>query len=176
MFYMAGLEKEIRRIIMAGLGAIGNTVEKSKDAIEGFVRSDGLKNMAEKGEDMFHSAVEMGKKAVNKVKDSFTEDEIEQKVREEKERLTRLAREVRQLGPEERRILDRLVADGENAVFSGDEGIGKPGVNESPHDLEADPHDPDGPTPTAPDDDRNTAKVQTRHMNDHIQQNVPPEY
>jgi len=43
---VAGLDKEIRKIIMAGLGAITDTVEKSKDAIENFVQSDGVKNMA----------------------------------------------------------------------------------------------------------------------------------
>ncbi len=89
---MSGIEQEIRKIIMAGLGAISSTVEKSKDAIEEFVHSDGVKNMAQKGEGVFQSAVELGKKAVDKVKDTFTEDEIEEKVREEKERLLKLAR------------------------------------------------------------------------------------
>lgn len=173
---MASLDKEIRKIIMAGLGAISNTVEKSKDAIEDFVQSDGVKNMAEKGEGVFQSAVELGKKAVDKVKDTFTEDEIEQKVREERERLMRLAREVRGLSADERKILNKLVDEGEGARFSGDEGIGQPGVKDSPHDLDADPSSPNSASPTAPDDDLNTAKVQTLHMNEHIQQNVPPEY
>ncbi len=173
MSIMASLDKEIRKIIMAGLGAITNTVEKSKDAIEEFVHSDGVKNMAEKGEDLFQSAVEMGKKAVDKVKDTFTEDEIEQKVREERERLTRLAREMRELSEDELKILHKLVAEGDDAVFTGDEGIGKPGVKESDHDLDV---DAEKASPTAPDDDMNTAKVQTTNMNEHIQQNVPPEY
>lgn len=188
MFIVASLDKEIRKIIMAGLGAISNTVEKSKDAIEEFVHSDGVKNMAEKGEDVFHSAVELGRKAVDKVKDTFTEAEIEQKVREEKERLIRLAREIRQLGAEERKLLDRLVDEGEGTAFTGEEGIGQPGVTDSPYDLEinpqtyrpvsVDPYDlsPDHPSPTSPDDDANTAKVKTKHMNKHIPQNVPPEY
>ncbi len=186
MFIVGSLDKEIRKIIMAGLGAISNTVEKSKDAIEEFVHSDGVKNMAEKGEGVFQSAVELGKKAVDKVKDTFTEDEIEQKVRAEKERLTRLAREVRQLGEEERKIFARLVDEGEHASFSDEEGIGQPGVTDSPFDLDVNrttyrpkpsqPHGMDHPSPTAPDDDANTSKVKTQNMNKHIQQNVPPEY
>lgn len=181
---MASLDKEIRKVIMAGLGAISNTVEKSKDAIEEFVQSDGVKHMVEKGEDVFQSAVELGRKAVDKVRDTFSEDEIEEKVREERERLTRLAREIRQLGAEERAILDKLISEDDgDAEGAGDEGIGKSGVHESPFDLEAeprpaDPHKakPDHPSPTAPDDDANTSKVQTRSMNEHIQQQVPPEY
>ncbi|NLG56861.1 MAG: hypothetical protein GX540_00460 [Clostridiales bacterium] len=188
---MAGLDKEIRKIIMAGLGAITDTVEKSKDAIENFVQSDGVKNMAEKGEDLFQSAVDMGKKAVDKVKKTFTEDEIEEKVREKKERLTRLAREVRQLSAAERAIFNRLVDDGEEAFYTGEEGIGKPGVQDSPYDLEVNSNtyrpkaeipyeatqdNPDRPTPTAPDDDLNTSKVKSNNMNEHIPQNVPPRY
>jgi len=188
---VAGLDKEIRKIIMAGLGAITDTVEKSKDAIENFVQSDGVKNMAEKGEDLFQSAVDMGKKAVDKVKKTFTEDEIEEKVREKKERLTRLAREVRQLSAAERAIFNRLVDDGEEAFYTGEEGIGKPGVQDSPYDLEVNSNtyrpkaeipyeatqdNPDRPTPTAPDDDLNTSKVKSNNMNEHIPQNVPPRY
>ena len=37
--FMASLDKEVRKIIMAGIGAISDTVEKSKDAIENFVQS-----------------------------------------------------------------------------------------------------------------------------------------
>jgi polyhydroxyalkanoate synthesis regulator phasin len=133
---MAGLDKEIRKIIMAGLGAIGTTVEKSKDAIEEFVRSDGVKNMAEKGENLFQSAVELGKKAVDKVKDTFTEDEIEQKVREEREKLTRLAREIRGLNKDELKILNKLVAEGDEAVFTSDESVEQPGHEASAHDSE----------------------------------------
>lgn len=191
MSIVAGLDKEIRKVIMAGLGAITDTVEKSKDAIENFVQSDGVKNMAEKGEDLFQSAVDMGKKAVDKVKKTFTEDEIEEKVREKKERLTRLAREVRQLSAAERAIFNRLVDDGEEAFYTGEEGIGKPGVQDSPYDLEvnsdtyrpkaeipyeATQDNPDRPTPTAPDDDLNTSKVKSNNMNEHIPQNVPPRY
>ncbi len=191
MSIVAGLDKEIRKIIMAGLGAITDTVEKSKDAIENFVQSDGVKNMAEKGEDLFQSAVDMGKKAVDKVKKTFTEDEIEEKVREKKERLTRLAREVRQLSAAERAIFNRLVDDGEEAFYTGEEGIGKPGVQDSPYDLEVNSNtyrpkaeipyeatqdNPDRPTPTAPDDDLNTSKVKSSNMNEHIPQNVPPRY
>ncbi len=191
MSIVAGLDKEIRKIIMAGLGAITDTVEKSKDAIENFVQSDGVKNMAEKGEDLFQSAVDMGKKAVDKVKKTFTEDEIEEKVREKKERLTRLAREVRQLSAAERAIFNRLVDDGEEAFYTGEEGIGKPGVQDSPYDLEVNSNtyrpkaeipyeatqdNPDRPTPTAPDDDLNTSKVKSNNMNEHIPQNVPPRY
>lgn len=133
---MAGLDKEIRKIIMAGLGAIGTTVEKSKDAIEEFVRSDGVKNMAEKGENLFQSAVELGKKAVDKVKDTFTEDEIEQKVREEREKLTRLAREIRGLNKDELKILNKLVAEGDEAMFTEDESAKQPGHEASAHDSE----------------------------------------
>ena len=188
---MAGLDKEIRKIIMASIGAITETVEKSKDAIENFVQSEGVKNMAEKGEGVFHSAVDMGRKAVDKVKQTFTEDEIEEKVRQEKERLTRLAREVRQLNAAEREIFNRLVEDGEEAFYTGEEGIGKPGVHDSPRDFQVDPNtyrpkaevpyeetidDPDRPTPTAPDDDMNTSKVKSNNMNNHSPQNVPPRY
>ncbi len=179
---MSGIEQEIRKIIMAGLGAISSTVEKSKDAIEEFVHSDGVKNMAQKGEGVFQSAVELGKKAVDKVKDTFTEDEIEEKVREEKERLLKLAREVRKMSKEERKLLYRLIEEGEKPVFTGEEGIGMPGVHDSPFDPNADEDSyrpgTEGrrPSPTSPDDEINTAKAQTKFMNEHIQQNVPPEY
>lgn len=64
--------------------------------------------------------------------------------------------------------------------------LGKEGVTESPDDLPADEEtyhevrDSDDParvpTPTAPDDARNTLREQTTNMNDHIPQGVPPDF
>ncbi len=64
--------------------------------------------------------------------------------------------------------------------------LGQDGVTESPHDLPADEatyedvkkaEDPTKvPTPTSPDDEKNTVRAQTENMNEHIAQNVPPDF
>ena len=72
---MDNLEEKLKNNDLSGIGAIANTVEKSKYAIVEFVSSDKGKSLADKGEEVVQSAVDAGTKAVQKVKDAISETE-----------------------------------------------------------------------------------------------------
>lgn len=198
---MDNLEQKLRKIVMTGIGAIVDTVEKSKDAIKGFAQSEQVSDFAKKGEEAVKDAVALGNKAVNHVKNVFTDAEIADKMEKEKAKLTDLAKKVDALSKDQRDVFESLLKDlheAKSCDVCGMEtpneedlqGVGKPGVTESDFDLEVDdqsysrcasepgkPHDPqDCPTPTAPDDDENAKRSQTRNMNDHIKQSIPLDY
>lgn len=188
---MDQLDDKIRKIVMTGIGAIVETVEKSKDAIVGFAGSDQAKALVDKGEKAVQSALDSGSKVVKKVKD---------RVKKEKERLTNLAEQVSELSPDQLEVFEALVKNFkekpqetsfgplEGKHPQSEEALGKPGVTES--DLDPDPddmtspdlaekakHDPLKPvTPTAPDDEQNAKRQQANAMNEHLKQNVPPDF
>ncbi|NLM86748.1 MAG: hypothetical protein GX171_08660 [Clostridiales bacterium] len=197
---MDQLDDKIRKIVMTGIGAIVETVEKSKDAIVGFAGSDQAKALVDKGEKAVQSALDSGSKVVKKVKDALSEAEVKDRVKKEKERLTNLAKQVSELSPDQLEVFEALVKNFkekpqetsfgplEGKHPQSEEALGKPGVTES--DLDPDPddmtspdlaekakHDPLKPvTPTAPDDEQNAKRQQANAMNEHLKQNVPPDF
>ena len=195
---MDNLEQKLRKIVMTGIGAIVDTVEKSREAIKGFAQSEQANDLEKKGEDAVRDAMDFGNKAVKQVKNAFSDAEIRQQMDKEKAYLSDLARKVKSLSDDQRDVMDGLMRDmdkkdGQDSHHETDEehqGIGKPGVTESEYDrgMEERPYQRCGsgpcetddlvdcPTPTAPDDEANAKRSQTNHMNDHIKQNVPRDY
>ena len=197
---MDQLEEKLRKIVLASIGAIASTVEKSKDAIVEFAGSDQAKNLADKGEKMVQSAIDAGSQAFKRVKDALSEADVKERVRKEKERLKSLAQQVRDLSEDQREVFDTLLKElkekktetsfgpAEGKHPPSEDALGKPGVTESdfdlPHDSIGDPNlaeksrraPLDPVTPTSPDDEHNAKRVQTNTMNEHLKQNVPPDF
>lgn len=197
---MDQLDDKIRKIVMTGIGAIVETVEKSKDAIVEFAGSDQVKALADKGEKAVQSAIDQGGKAVKKVKEALSEAEVKDRIKKEKDRLNSLARQVSELSQEQLEVFETLLKqikekppetsfgplEGKHA--ESEEALGKPGVSESQFDPEGD--DLQNPnlgekakrdplkvfSPTAPDDDQNVRRQQANTMNEHLKQNVPPDF
>ncbi|HHT07619.1 MAG: hypothetical protein ACOYI6_07885 [Christensenellales bacterium] len=190
---MDHIEEKLKNIVLAGIGVIANTVEKSKDAIVDFVSSDSGKSLAQKGEQVVQSAVDAGSKAYQKVKDALSEAELRDRMKAEKERLKSLAKQVHALSDDEKEVfesyLNKYQTEPEPTSFGPEEGkdpkseeaLGKPGVTESAFDP------PEGSqpskkssqqplTPTAPDDEENVKRMQTNTMNEHLKQNVPYDF
>lgn len=186
---MDHLEEKLKNIVLAGIGAIVHTVEKSRDAIVNFAGSEQGKELAEKGEKAVQGVVDAGTQAFHKVKEALSEVELKERMHKEKERLGSLARQLNELSPEQLEVLETLRVElrekPPEASFGPAEGkdpaseaaIGKPGVTESGF---VPPHGEDGKgrafTPTAPDDEQNVRQLQTNEMNEHLKQNTPPDF
>lgn len=189
---MDQLEEKLRKIVMTGIGAIVETVEKSKDALAELAGSEQVKNLANKGEKAVQSAVDAGAQAVNRVKSALSEAELNDKIRREKERLKNLAQQVSDLTRDQMEVFETLLkqikekpAEMSYGPVEGkdppsEEALGKPGVTESafvpkPGDT-GKAKKPEHFSPTAPDDEHNIRRLQTNTMNEHLKQNVPPDF
>ena len=199
---MDKLDEKLRNIVLAGIGAVVKTVEKSRDAIAELASSPGTKALADKGEKAVQSAVDAGAQAVM-IFDSWggvLADGAFQRARKEKDRLKSLARQVHELSKEQGEVFEELLRqlrekppemsfgpiEGKDPV--SEEALGPPGVSgltDIPEpDSKLDPatagkarHKPLGTfSPTAPDDDQNIRRLQTNVMNEHLKQNVPPDF
>lgn len=104
-------EDRVRRIVMAGIGAIAGTVEKSRDAIVKFAGSEQARNLADKGEKAVQSVVDAGEKAFEKVKGAISEADLKERVRRETQRLKSLAAQLHGLSDEQREVVDAMVQD-----------------------------------------------------------------
>lgn len=195
---MDNLDDKLRKIVMAGIGAIAETVEKSRDAIAGFAGSDQAKALADKGEKAVQSVVDAGSQAFKKVKSALTEAEVNERVRKEKERLKGLAAQVRDLTEDQLEVFEdflkqlrkepeRSYGPKEGKDPASEDALGKAEVQESDFDPPLDdPRNPydgkvkkgplDPVTPTSPDDEHNIKRMQANTMNEHLKQNVPPDF
>lgn len=193
---MDPFEENLKKVVTASLGAIISTVEKSRDAIMEFARSEQAKELSQKGEEALQSVLDAGSQAVNKVREAVTAADENEKARREKARLVDLAYKLHSLDASRREELDRLLNDLEKAKTPPteggndmpDDGIGKPGVTESdfdkdttlsgkPKNKKSGGRDPlASATPTSPDDDQNVRRSQTNNMNVHLKQEVPPDF
>lgn len=197
---MDNFDEKLKQIVLAGIGAIANTVEQTRDAIVQFSGSQQAKDLAKKGEEAVQSAVDAGSQAIKKVKDAFSEAEQAEQAKKEAERLKKLARDLHGLSPDHRAQVDALLAklseDPYESSFGPAEGkdpqseeaLGPPGVSglgkvpfpDSKQDPATDQKsrkDPLGTySATAPDDDHNVRRIQTDAMNEHLKQNVPPDF
>ncbi len=197
---MDKLDEKLRNIVLAGIGAVVKTVEKSRDAIAELAASPETKALADKGEKAVQSAVDAGAQAVKKVRDAISEAELNERVRKEKDRLKSLARQVHELSKEQGEVFEELLRqlrekppemsfgpiEGKDPV--SEEALGPPGVSGltdipvpdsklDPATAEKARHKPLGTfSPTAPDDDQNIRRLQTNVMNEHLKQNVPPDF
>lgn len=175
------LEDKLLRIVKAGVGMVAETVEKSKEAISGFASKENVQNLASKGEQTLEQVKSFGTDAFERVKKTWTDADIMGMVKSKSEKLRKLAQEVHALPAEERGafndLLDRMDAAGpaEDGSLHSDEPFefGRTQPSEYAEFAES---APDNHSPTAPDDEANTAKIETNDVNDHIPQNVPPEY
>lgn len=192
------LDDKLRKIVMAGIGAIAETVEKSRDAIAGFAGSEQAKALADKGEKTVQSVVDAGAQAFKKVKTALSEAELEERIRREKERLKALAGQVRDLTGDQLEVFEEMLKElrkepersfgpKEGKDPASEEALGKAEVHESDFDPPLDnPKNPldgkvkkgplDPVTPTSPDDEHNIKRMQANAMNEHLKQNVPPDF
>ncbi|NLW20402.1 MAG: hypothetical protein GXY84_03405 [Clostridiales bacterium] len=183
---MDQLDDKLRNIVLAGIGAVVQTVEKSRDAIADFAKSAEAKSLADKGEKAVQSAVDAGAQALKKVKDAITEAELNDRVRKEKDRLKNLARQVHELSAEQTEVFDELLrrlrekppemsfGPIEGKDPPSEEALGPPGVSGAAQVPQNDGKKPY--SPTSPDDEYNVRRIQTNVMNEHLKQNVPPDF
>ncbi len=167
-----------------------NTYEKVKDAIddpeikkyttaEG-ARSamdsalEGLRTAAEQGKTSLAAAAALGEKEYHEAADMLS-----QRLKEYKDRFDKLHHRIRGLENEAaakaRQAADEeaeegMMGDG-NIVYDSDKAP-KPEEEKGEHV----PADGAKASPTAPEDENNTNKLETEDMNDHLNQGVPPEY
>ena len=148
--------------------------------------------LADKGEKAVQSAVDAGTQAFNRVKSALTEAELNDKIRKEKDRLRNLAQQVSDLSSDQLEVFEALLkqikekpAEMSYGPVEGkdppsEEALGKPGVTESAFvpkpEVAAKSKAPEHFSPTAPDDEHNIRRLQTDSMNEHLQQNVPPDF
>jgi hypothetical protein len=187
-------EENLKKVVTTSIGAIISTVEKSRDAIMEFARSEKANEFSQKGEEVLQSVLDAGGQAVNKVREAVAAVDENEKARREKARLVDLAYKLHSLDASKREELDRLLDDLKKAktpptkvgTDMTDDGIGNPGVTESGFDRNTTlagmpgckkPGNRDplaSATPTSPDDDQNVRRSQTNNMNVHLKQDVPP--
>ena len=193
---MDSFEENLKKVVTTSIGAIISTVEKSRDAIMEFARSEKANELSQKGEEALQSVLDAGGQAVNKVREAVAAVDENEKARREKAKMVDLAYKLQSLDASKREELDRLLDDlkkaktppTEGGTDVPDDGIGKPGVTESYFDREitmpdkSEPKKPAGRDPlasatlTSPDDDQNVRRSQTNNMNVHLKQDVPPDF
>lgn len=197
---MENLDEKLKRIVMAGIGGIISSVEKSRDAIIGFAESELAQELAQKGEKAVETAVQAGGRAVKTAVDALKDIGKQDAQSGRKAHLALIARQVHGLSEDERAAVHAMVAEMDRAeaeaekkaadeTYGEDEHIGKPGVTDSEYDLDIrrpgenggqtvnTGNDPlSSATPTAPDDDLNVKRSQTNNMNEHLKQSVPPDF
>lgn len=107
---MDDLELKLKKLIMAGLGAVQKAADKGKEVAETLAEKgkDVMDNLAETGEKTYQSLKESGTEAVDKVRKALDENEINFTVRKKADKLRHMAAEYAQLEPEERRLVDEL--------------------------------------------------------------------
>lgn len=173
-------DEKLKKIAMAGIGAVTNAVEKSKEAIESFATKENIEHLAEKGEDALKQVQTFGEETARKVKDAWEDSGIASAFKD-KPNPQKLAELVHALPDELREAfkaalhkLDEAepLEDGSlqsEEAFEYGKTVPSPSVQEAVH----------GAQPTSvvdPDDTRNTNKMQINDVNDHIPQSVPPQY
>ena len=113
--WLVTCEENLKKVVTASLGAIISTVEKSRDAIMEFARSDKARELSQKGEEALQDVLDAGSQAVNKVREAVAAAEVNEKARREKARLVDLAYKIHSLDAPRREELDRLLNDLEKA-------------------------------------------------------------
>lgn len=103
-----GINEEMRRILLAGIGAVATTAEKSKEIVDALV---------EKGE----LTVEQGK-AMNEELKRNLKDSIKSSVNITVEKTDDLMTQVESLTPEQRKELQKKLAEMETAEDGHGEG------------------------------------------------------
>lgn len=164
-----------------------DTAEKTKDAIVGFVNSDQARDLADKGEKTVQSALDAGNKAFGKVREMISEADLKVRVQKEKERLSALAKQVSELSAQQLDAFNDILEEYRDSHPTNNEedkakdpdseaAIGDPEVKEKDQVPDPTLKSKEAFTPTAPDDDLNIGSLQTNAMNDHLKQNVPPDF
>lgn len=175
------LEEKLLRIVKTGIGMAADAVEKSRDAISEFASKENMQNLADRGEEALEQVRSFSAGAIEKVKKTLSDADILGMVKSKSEKLRRLAQDVHNLPRAEREAFDELLRSmdesgpAENGSLQSDEPF-EFGRREPSEHTEFDEGAPDSPSPTAPDDEKNTAKIKANDVNEHLRQNVPPEY
>lgn len=179
---MDSLEERVRRIVMAGIGAVADAAAKSKNAVSKLADEEKIRTLATKGEETLDSVKAFGSEAAERIRKSLSDAEIAHTVKAKADSIRSLARDVHNLSLEERKIFEDLLVGFDRGEELAEDGslqseeefsFGKTAPSPSA-DLNGD-HPPPF-SPTAPDDDDNTNKIKTNDVNDHIPQSVPPDY
>lgn len=109
---MDDLEMKLKKLMMAGLGAVQRAADKGKE-VAGTIAEKGkdvIDDLAEAGEKTYHSLKETGADAVDKVRKALDENEINFNVRKKADKLRNLAQEYADLDPQERALVNELYA------------------------------------------------------------------
>lgn len=175
------LEDKLLRIVKAGIGMAAEAVEKSKEAISGFASKENVQNLANRGEQTLEQVKHFSSGAIEKVKKTLTDADIMGMVKSKSEKLRKLAQEVHGLSEGEREVFNDLLSrmdsetPQEDGSLQSDESF-EFGRTEPSERTDFADTAPDHPKPAATEDEANTVKIEANDVNEHIQQNVPPEY
>ena len=149
------------------------TTEEAKSAMHSAL--NGLRATAEKGAHTLSDAAAMGKEEFHELAGNLS-----QELKAGKDRFDKLLHRVRTLEAEaEAKAKREAAADNDEDGEMGDGNIVYDSTN--PPKTEAEkvaqaPADESKASPTAPSDEDNINKLQTEDINEHLRQQVPPEY
>ncbi len=179
---MDSLEDRIRRLVMAGIGAVADTVEKSKESVSRFADEQHIRDLASKGEETVESVRALGSEAIGRIRKSLSEADIACAAKASADRIRDLASAVHALPAVERQVFDEYLGHLDRGEELREDGslrseeefrFGKMQPS-ADADRDGDAHAP--LSPTAPDDDSNINKIRADDVNDHIPQSVPPDF
>lgn len=149
------------------------TIEEAKSAMHSAL--NGLRATAEKGAHTLSDAAAMGKEEFHELAGNLS-----QELKAGKDRFDKLLHRVRTLEAEaEAKAKREAAADNDEDGEMGDGNIvydSDAAPKAEADKVEQSPVDEQKASPTAPTDENNTNKLQTENMNEHLRQQVPPEY
>mgnify|MGYP000951243053 CR=1 FL=1 len=149
------------------------TTEEAKSALHSAL--NGLRATAEKGAHTLSDAAAMGKEEFHELAGNLS-----QELKAGKDRFDKLLHRVRTLEAEaEAKAKREAAADNDEDGEMGDGNIvydSDAAPKAEADKVEQSPVDEQKASPTAPTDENNTNKLQTENMNEHLRQQVPPEY
>ncbi len=110
---MADLEQKLKKLMMAGLGAVQKAADKSLEVAETLAEKgkEVVDDLAETGEKTYDTLKESGAQAVDKVRKTLDESEINFTVRKKADKLRNLAADYAALSEEERELVKELYRD-----------------------------------------------------------------
>lgn len=176
-----GLDQKLKKLAMAGLGAVTNAVEKSRDVIADLSSKESIQNFADRGEEALEQVKAFGADTVQKVKQAWDSSELAASLKEKPENLHRLAQLVHELPEDDRKAFHQMLEDLDNAQpvedgsLHSDEAF-EYGKTEPSERVQEAAEVAEKTSLVTPNDEDNINRIRTDDVNDHIPQSVPREY